>query len=210
MVEGIRPILPLIRNTPYGKRIQSKLQREQLDASGQFIYQNQQANAAAPVQGNAQGNHGALAYGHGQSQVHQHGNNQGHAHNHGQIRQIHQQNAYQHTPHHQTSRHTGQLAGGYNNQNGLYNQGRNGTVAHGQHNTGHVHGQQNSHNVSQLHSIDSYVMQRDTSHSGTPNGFNNVNIYSNSVPGVHSYGTPMALNGNLSAPYHRPSFGYGV
>lgn len=33
LVEGIRPILPLIRNTPYGKRIQSKLQRDQLDAS---------------------------------------------------------------------------------------------------------------------------------------------------------------------------------
>lgn len=31
LVEGIRPILPLIRNTPYGKRIQSKLQREQMD-----------------------------------------------------------------------------------------------------------------------------------------------------------------------------------
>jgi hypothetical protein len=29
LVEGIRPVLPLIRNTPYGKRIQNKLQREQ-------------------------------------------------------------------------------------------------------------------------------------------------------------------------------------
>ncbi|KAG8931701.1 hypothetical protein FRC02_002352 [Tulasnella sp. 418] len=33
LVEGIRPILPLIRNTPYGKRIQSKLQREQMEAA---------------------------------------------------------------------------------------------------------------------------------------------------------------------------------
>ena len=33
LVEGIRPILPLIRNTPYGKRIQSKLQRDQLEGS---------------------------------------------------------------------------------------------------------------------------------------------------------------------------------
>ncbi|PCH33212.1 ARM repeat-containing protein [Wolfiporia cocos MD-104 SS10] len=31
LVEGIRPVLPLIRNTPYGKRIQNKLQREHLD-----------------------------------------------------------------------------------------------------------------------------------------------------------------------------------
>jgi len=32
LVEGIRPVLPLIRNTPYGKRIQNKLQREQATA----------------------------------------------------------------------------------------------------------------------------------------------------------------------------------
>jgi hypothetical protein len=40
LVEGIRPVLPLIRNTPYGKRIQNKLQREHLDHFGG--YQNQQ------------------------------------------------------------------------------------------------------------------------------------------------------------------------
>lgn len=34
LVEGIRPVLPLIRNTPYGKRIQNKLQREQMDHYG--------------------------------------------------------------------------------------------------------------------------------------------------------------------------------
>ncbi|KAJ8580278.1 ARM repeat-containing protein [Rhizopogon salebrosus TDB-379] len=34
LVEGIRPVLPLIRNTPYGKRIQNKLQREQAGAEG--------------------------------------------------------------------------------------------------------------------------------------------------------------------------------
>ena len=34
LVEGIRPVLPLIRNTPYGKRIQNKLQREQVDGFG--------------------------------------------------------------------------------------------------------------------------------------------------------------------------------
>lgn len=31
LVECIKPILPMIRNTPYGKRIQSKLQRENID-----------------------------------------------------------------------------------------------------------------------------------------------------------------------------------
>ncbi|KDQ32435.1 hypothetical protein PLEOSDRAFT_1100920 [Pleurotus ostreatus PC15] len=40
LVEGIRPLLPLIRNTPYGKRIQNKLQREQKDQLHGF---NQQA-----------------------------------------------------------------------------------------------------------------------------------------------------------------------
>jgi hypothetical protein len=34
LVEGIRPVLPLIRNTPYGKRIQNKLQREHMDQYG--------------------------------------------------------------------------------------------------------------------------------------------------------------------------------
>jgi hypothetical protein len=41
LVEGIRPVLPLIRNTPYGKRIQNKLQREQMDHFNGFP--NQQA-----------------------------------------------------------------------------------------------------------------------------------------------------------------------
>jgi hypothetical protein len=34
LVERIRPVRPLIRNTPYGKRIQNKLQREQMDHFG--------------------------------------------------------------------------------------------------------------------------------------------------------------------------------
>lgn len=41
LVEGIRPVLPLIRNTPYGKRIQNKLQREQMDSYGGY-HHNQQ------------------------------------------------------------------------------------------------------------------------------------------------------------------------
>jgi hypothetical protein len=42
LVEGIRPVLPLIRNTPYGKRIQNKLQRDQIDGFGGGFH-NQQA-----------------------------------------------------------------------------------------------------------------------------------------------------------------------
>lgn len=44
LVEGIRPVLPLIRNTPYGKRIQNKLQREHVDNYGGG-YQGPQAMA---------------------------------------------------------------------------------------------------------------------------------------------------------------------
>ncbi|KAK0523831.1 hypothetical protein OC834_001809 [Tilletia horrida] len=48
LVECIRPILPMIRNTPYGKRIQSKLQRDNVDlgpASGSMPYSLLQAAA---------------------------------------------------------------------------------------------------------------------------------------------------------------------
>ncbi|OSD05787.1 ARM repeat-containing protein [Trametes coccinea BRFM310] len=59
LVEGIRPVLPLIRNTPYGKRIQNKLQREHNDAYGGY-HHNQQAlvNMALGNQGMGMG-HGA-------------------------------------------------------------------------------------------------------------------------------------------------------
>ncbi|KAF8887767.1 armadillo-type protein [Infundibulicybe gibba] len=46
LVEGIRPVLPLIRNTPYGKRIQNKLQREQMDFGGGYHNQQNMVNIA--------------------------------------------------------------------------------------------------------------------------------------------------------------------
>ncbi|CAD6885757.1 unnamed protein product [Tilletia laevis] len=48
LVDCIRPILPMIRNTPYGKRIQSKLQRDNVDlgpASGSMPFSLLQAAA---------------------------------------------------------------------------------------------------------------------------------------------------------------------
>ncbi|PPQ67410.1 hypothetical protein CVT25_005989 [Psilocybe cyanescens] len=51
LVEGIRPVLPLIRNTPYGKRIQNKLQREQMDHFGGFPNQQALVNIALSNQG---------------------------------------------------------------------------------------------------------------------------------------------------------------
>src|SRR5690349_13481352 len=40
LVECIRPLLPAIRNTPYGKRIQSKLHRDQMSSVGQLNHMN--------------------------------------------------------------------------------------------------------------------------------------------------------------------------
>jgi hypothetical protein len=51
LVEGIRPILPLIRNTPYGKRIQNKLQREQMDHFGGYNNHQALVNMALTNQG---------------------------------------------------------------------------------------------------------------------------------------------------------------
>ncbi|KAH9060790.1 ARM repeat-containing protein [Lactarius vividus] len=53
LVDGIRPVLPLIRNTPYGKRIQNKLQREQQHLDHFGGYHSQQALAVNMT------NHGA-------------------------------------------------------------------------------------------------------------------------------------------------------
>ncbi|KAF8633957.1 hypothetical protein AX15_001139 [Amanita polypyramis BW_CC] len=51
LVEGIRPVLPLIRNTPYGKRIQNKLQREHVDHFGTYHSQHALVNMSLGSQG---------------------------------------------------------------------------------------------------------------------------------------------------------------
>ncbi|KAK2461726.1 hypothetical protein APHAL10511_006189 [Amanita phalloides] len=51
LVEGIRPVLPLIRNTPYGKRIQNKLQREHVDHYGSYHNQHALVNMSLGNQG---------------------------------------------------------------------------------------------------------------------------------------------------------------
>lgn len=222
-MEGIRPILPLIRNTPYGKRIQSKLQREQLDVpnSSHFAYPNQQANLSPTGHGLNQNVHGVTGFGHGQGQGQGHSHGHGHGNNHGHNRHTHhQQTPYPHVSHHhqQASRHATQLADVYNSQNTLYNIGRNSTDthahahAHAQQNTV-GHGQQTLQNVQAHHPIDGYVLQGDSSHNhgiNTPtNGFNSINAYP-TVPMVHSYGNAVGLNGSMNGSYHRPSFGYGM
>lgn len=51
LVEGIRPVLPLIRNTPYGKRIQNKLQREQIDTFGSGSFHGSPAMSNGGLRG---------------------------------------------------------------------------------------------------------------------------------------------------------------
>ncbi|KAJ7724421.1 hypothetical protein B0H14DRAFT_2480521 [Mycena olivaceomarginata] len=51
LVEGIRPVLTLIRNAPYGKHIQNKLQRDQMDQFGGGGYQHPQSLAPLGTQG---------------------------------------------------------------------------------------------------------------------------------------------------------------
>ena|ERR1700722_20001123 len=62
LVEGIRPVLPLIRNTPYGKRIQNKLQREQMDHftgyHSQALVLNNQSMGHGHGHGHGHGGHG--------------------------------------------------------------------------------------------------------------------------------------------------------
>ncbi|WWC86079.1 uncharacterized protein L201_000950 [Kwoniella dendrophila CBS 6074] len=69
LVELIRPILPSIRNTPYGKRIQSKLAREDASFSP---YGQGQGN------GNGYGGHGGHGGGRGYGRGGYHGSNRGH------------------------------------------------------------------------------------------------------------------------------------
>jgi len=72
LVEGIRPILPLIRNTPYGKRIQNKLQREQMDHYGGFHNQPGMGNLGLGNQGmSAPHGHGGGGGRHMPSSLHQ-------------------------------------------------------------------------------------------------------------------------------------------
>ncbi|RDB28480.1 Pumilio domain-containing protein C6G9.14 [Hypsizygus marmoreus] len=70
LVDGIRPILPLIRNTPYGKRIQNKLQREQMDHFGGYHGQQNVLGLGTPGMGSPHG-HGGHGGRHMPQPIHQ-------------------------------------------------------------------------------------------------------------------------------------------
>ncbi|EIW65056.1 ARM repeat-containing protein [Trametes versicolor FP-101664 SS1] len=75
LVEGIRPVLPLIRNTPYGKRIQNKLQREHNDTyggggGGGGYHHNQQALVNMALGNQGMGGMGHAAHSGGRHMSH--------------------------------------------------------------------------------------------------------------------------------------------
>lgn len=149
LVEGIRPVLPLIRNTPYGKRIQNKLQREHLDGFGGYNGQQQAlVNMALGNQGLNSGRH------------------------------------IQGNP----------IADVYGGQNSLYSlqgAGSYGTPLSQLHNL-------------QPQSIDSYVLQGNSSHN--QNGFSGAGSFG----GVNHFGGAAVHSALGGDPYQRSAFGYGM
>lgn len=194
LVEGIRPILPLIRNTPYGKRIQSKLQREQMElagANGMGQYgggasygQQSMMNLSLNTQGLGP---------QGQSGINQ-GRHIGHPVYSNSIGDMHSS---------ARSPIYGLSPGA---QNGLGH--ANGLHSHGiQQPLHHLHNQP-LHSL-QPQSIDSYVLQSGHSHGlGSGNGFAGVGGFSNGIQVSAPYAG--SLTGGLSDPYQRTTYGYGM
>ena len=187
LVDGIRPVLPLIRNTPYGKRIQNKLQREQMDhfgsggggGGGGGGYNNQQALANMAI------------------------GNQGMSLHHGapSANPRHIPAALQSSP----------MADVYGVQNGLYPAGGPGLPS--QNSYGQPHMAPQLHNP-QPQSIDGYVLQGNSSHNqgispshSHGNGFSGVSGFNNVSP----FGGVGINAGSLNDPYHqRANYGYGM
>jgi hypothetical protein len=186
LVEGIRPVLPLIRNTPYGKRIQNKLQREQMDHFG----------------GGGGGNGSGGGYNNQQALVNMALGSQGMGLHHG----AHNAGAR----HISATLQSNQLAEVYGPQNGLYSTG--GPGLQGQGSFGQAHMPPQLHGL-QPQSIDGYVLQGNSSHNqgispshSHGNGFSGVAGFNN----VNPFGN-VALNaGSLNDPYQRSNFGYGM
>ncbi|EJD04358.1 ARM repeat-containing protein [Fomitiporia mediterranea MF3/22] len=187
LVEGIRPILPLIRNTPYGKRIQSKLQREQMElanANGMGHYNgqfNQQAmmNMALANQGlTGQTHPGIAARGPMAGSMHP----------------------------------SNQLGDVYGNRSTIYGVGQNGAAASGLHNQQTpLHLQQPMHSL-QTQALDGYVLQGSgTGHShGLSSGTNGLPPGSTFIPQMPLTYQGIHISAGLNDPYQRTSYGYNV
>ncbi|KDQ17686.1 hypothetical protein BOTBODRAFT_105309 [Botryobasidium botryosum FD-172 SS1] len=195
LVEGIRPILPLIRNTPYGKRIQSKLQREQIEAAsagGHYSsgYQQQQAHSAALMN---------LALQQQQQQSSGLGGMAG-------------TQARHHIPQ-QSLHHASQLSDPYNARSSLYSLAQNGGQAQ-------LHQAQQLHNLQ--HSLDHglahgyggashHMLQGNPGSQSSLGGvspFQSINSYS---PLTNSFAAgSVGIGAGISDPYQRAAFPYSM
>ncbi|KAJ4473896.1 ARM repeat-containing protein [Lentinula aciculospora] len=185
LVEGIRPILPLICNTPYGKRIQSKLQREQMELAN--------ANGMGPY-GGPYGQQGMMNM---TTLANQNlGGHPGMA------------------PRGPMGGSISQLGDVYGPRSQMYGLGQSGAATAGLHNQqAALHIQQPLHSL-QPQTIDGYILQGGAGPSlgAATNGFGSVGGFNGSMqlPGVASYGGSVGLTGGISDPYQRSSYGYGM
>ena len=196
LVEGIRPILPLIRNTPYGKRIQSKLQREQhvdtmslanpssggpYSAGGHYSHGQQQAmmNLALANQGLGVGlaqTHPGMAAAAAQR---------------GLLGSVHS---------------TGQLNDVYGARGSPYSLPQNGLGGASLHvSQAGLHMQQPLQTL-QPQIMDSYVLQGAAA-GANGHGLGGSGAFNNGMTG---YGGSVGLAGGLNDPYQRSSYGYGM
>ncbi|KAL5534613.1 hypothetical protein ACEPAG_1076 [Sanghuangporus baumii] len=187
LVEGIRPILPLIRNTPYGKRIQSKLQREQMELASTNGISHYGGPYGQQGMGITLANQGVV----GHPGIGPRGPLAG---------SIHPSN---------------QLADVYGARSPMYGLGQSNAAATGLHGQqASLHLQQPIHSL-QPQAIDGYVLQGGSGHthalsSGT-NGFG-VGNFNGSIqlPGVASYGGSVGIANGINDPYQRATYGYSM
>ncbi|KAJ9097848.1 hypothetical protein QFC19_006638 [Naganishia cerealis] len=192
LVECIRPILPMIRNTPYGKRIQSKLQREQMGGGHQDHYSG--------GGGSSNGGGGNSNYGHQGGMMSLGGNMHGNGYMGGGRGGYHSQPHPRHLGHHNMHHpnalsevygHAQQGMGGYGGpgyQNGMgggYGMGFD-PMARGQ-----FGGQEHAHGPAQFgaQAPGSFASNAVAESNFSPAGFA-------AVPGVNAQAQPE--NGNLS------------
>ncbi|KAL5535159.1 hypothetical protein ACEPAF_3253 [Sanghuangporus sanghuang] len=187
LVEGIRPILPLIRNTPYGKRIQSKLQREQMELASTNGISHYGGPYGQQGMGITLANQGVV----GHPGIGPRGPLAGSIH-----------------PSHQ-------LADVYGTRSTMYGLGQSNATATGLHGQqASLHLQQPIHSLPPQ-AIDGYVLQGGSGHthalsSGT-NGFGVGNFNSSiQLPGVASYGGSVGIANGINDPYQRATYGYNM
>jgi hypothetical protein len=201
LVEGIRPILPLIRNTPYGKRIQSKLQREQQHVDSMTAMNNAAALGASPY-----GNH----YNQQQAMMNLALANQGL-----NLGQSHPGMAVQRGLLGSIPNQLGDVYGTRGSpygiaQNGLGAAAAAATGLHAPGNqtgAGSMHMQQPLPHSLQPQMMDGYVLQG--AHSGT-NGLGSTGGFGNGLASVAGYGGSVGIANGMNDPYQRSSYGYGM